>query len=116
MKPVGSNNTLGGMIDMGFDIMVNCSGRGCDRSKRIDLVAVAEKYGRDDGAMHDDLIKLPWRCDQCGCHTYSVIHSPCQVPRNMRPGREAKGDSHKRKKEPGGHFWTPGDFETLRGR
>jgi hypothetical protein len=90
MKPNMGNSTLGGMIDMGFDIMVNCGGRGCDRSKRLDLVAMAEKYGRDHGAMHADLIKLPWRCDLCGCREVSFT----VVPRSKEyePGRRAMRD------------------------
>ncbi|MCZ4501017.1 MAG: hypothetical protein JWQ74_3572 [Marmoricola sp.] len=82
-----NNSTFGGMIDMGFDIMVNCSSTACERSKRLDLEEMAIKYGRDHGALHDDLIKLPWRCELCGGHKVSFTVLP--AGKEYDPARQA---------------------------
>ena len=61
-----SINTIGDMIDKGFTLWVYCDTWGCHHGKQADLQALAKLYGRDHGAMHDDLVKLPWRCEECG--------------------------------------------------
>jgi hypothetical protein len=75
MTPARNSGTLGGMIDMGFVLMVHCLGRDCNRTRPVDLHALAEKYGRDHGSLRPDLVKLPWRCDRCGGRSVSfTIH------------------------------------------
>lgn len=58
-------DTLGAMIDSGHRIAVYC-----------DRPGLAERLGRDHGAMHDDLApKL--RCSKCGSKAVSIrVHPP----------------------------------------
>lgn len=61
-----SITTFGDMIDKGFTLWVYCDTWGCHHGKQADLHALAARYGRDYGSTHDDLVKLPWRCEKCG--------------------------------------------------
>lgn len=58
-------DTIGAMIDNGYVLHVYCETWGCPESKRVDLESLAARYGRQQRAMHWDLVKLPWRCQRC---------------------------------------------------
>jgi hypothetical protein len=62
---MNTHSTLGDMLDANFRVYVCCETWGCQNVKAANLEALAAKYGRDHGAMHWDLVKLPWRCDKC---------------------------------------------------
>jgi len=73
----GSGNaTLGDMIDHGNQITVYCETWGCKHGKTLDLMALADRYGRDHGALHWDLVKLPWKCEKCGGRQVSFRITP----------------------------------------
>jgi hypothetical protein len=59
-------STLGDLIDGDFTLAVCCAGDNCNNHTNADLEALAKRYGRDQGSMHADLVKLPWRCELCG--------------------------------------------------
>ncbi len=71
-----SNSTLGDMIDNGNKITVYCETWGCQHGKTLDLEALAERYGRDHGALHNDLVGLPWKCEKCGGRKVSFRLQP----------------------------------------
>ena len=71
-----TNNTIGAMIDQGYSLTIHYQSQGCGQSSPVDLQALADRYGRDHGALHADLIKLPWRCDQCGGRQVSFRLQP----------------------------------------
>lgn len=78
--------TLGDLIDTDCRIYVCCETWGCNNMKVADLLALAAKYGRDHGAMHQDLIKLPWRCDRCHGRKVSFRLEPgCKQYRFHKP-------------------------------
>jgi hypothetical protein len=71
-----TNATLGDMLDNGDQLTVYCETWGCQHGKTLDLAALAERYGRGHGAMHRDLVKLPWKCEKCGGRNVSFRVSP----------------------------------------
>jgi hypothetical protein len=70
-------DTFGHLIDNGYSVYAYCdSSSHCHHSKKIDLEAMAARYGRDHGSLHADLIKLPWRCEKCGGRKVSFRYQP----------------------------------------
>jgi hypothetical protein len=45
-------------------LFVNCADSGCGHSAEADVQALADRFGADYGAMHDDLVGL-FRCQRC---------------------------------------------------
>jgi DNA-directed RNA polymerase subunit RPC12/RpoP len=60
---VKSIRTIGDFIDAGYDYTVTCS--DCGRHNNLNLVALAERLGRDHSALASDLSKR-MRCKVCG--------------------------------------------------
>jgi hypothetical protein len=58
-------STLGAQADTGTPVTAYCNTRECGHSAELDIPALAEKLGRDHGAMHWDLVPL-LRCSKCG--------------------------------------------------
>jgi hypothetical protein len=71
-----TNATLGDCLDSGERIHVYCETWGCHHGKELDLAALAERLGRDHGALHNDLVGLRWRCEKCGGGKVSFRHTP----------------------------------------
>lgn len=74
-------DTLGKMIDSGHRIAVYCERPShdpvkCNHSAWLGPPALAERLGRDHGALHDDLVpKL--RCSKCQSREVTIrIHPP----------------------------------------
>lgn len=72
-----TTDTIGALIDGGYTLYVFCEATRCSESKAVDLSALADRYGREHGAMHWDLVKLPWKCQVCG---------GCDVSFRVQPG------------------------------
>jgi hypothetical protein len=68
--------TLGGMIDHGYTLHVYCETWGCGEGRKVDLERLAARYGREHGAMHQDLVGLPWKCQKCGGRKVSFRIAP----------------------------------------
>jgi hypothetical protein len=82
-----STGTLGALIDGGYTLYVFCASDNCNESNKVDLEALAGRYGRDHGAMHWDLVKLPWRCQRCGSRSVSFRLQPGGIQYASPPGR-----------------------------
>jgi hypothetical protein len=83
---IDTNSTFGACLDSGCGIIVNCvSSYECHHWKKLDIAAMVEKYGRDHGALHKDLIKLPWKCERCGGSKVSFTSTT-----NVKPQRDAQ--------------------------
>jgi hypothetical protein len=70
------NATFGDCLDSGYSIRVYCDSISCSNGRALDLEAMVAKYGRDHGALHNDLIKLSWRCDKCGGRKVTFRYQP----------------------------------------
>lgn len=90
---IDTNSTFGACLDSGSGLIVNCvSSYECHHSTKLDIAAMAARYGRDHGALHRDLIKLPWKCERCGGRkasftstTYVRPQSEAQFPAGVFP-------------------------------
>lgn len=69
-------NTIGALIDGGYQLAIHCDSLDCRHSAWADLPVLAERLGRDHGTMHDDLVpKL--RCSKCGGRRAGIrLHAP----------------------------------------
>ncbi len=69
--------TLGELLDGSIELHVFC-GRApdCWHGAKADVATLVSRYGRDHGAMHDDLVRLPWRCARCGGRKVSFRFIP----------------------------------------
>lgn len=65
-----SISTIGDFIDEGMGITAYCG--GCGRGQTLDLERLAEKLGRDHGALAGDL-KPKLKCARCGSKDMSFI-------------------------------------------
>ena len=63
-------HTIGDHLDEGDDISVYCD--DCEWSTMLDLEMLAEKLGRDHGAMAQDL-RPKLKCSRCGSKNMSFI-------------------------------------------
>jgi hypothetical protein len=94
-----TNGTFGALLDNGFTVYVYCvSSSHCHHSTTLYLEEMAAKYGRDHGSLHDDLIKLPWTCVNCGGRKVSFRYQPGAMQYGYRPPRESAEDFRKAKK------------------
>jgi hypothetical protein len=87
---ISQNSTFGQCLDSGYEIYVCCeSSSHCHHGKKLDLEAMAAKYGRDHGTLHADLIKLRWKCEKCGGRKVSFRYQPggIQYARKDGPGK-----------------------------
>ena len=80
-EPPKSLDTLGGLIDHDWGVMVYCRSEDrrhgrCSHSAWLDLPALAKRLGRDHGCLAADLLpKL--RCRKCGKKAASLrLHPP----------------------------------------
>lgn len=58
-------STIGDLIDIDSALYVVCDTHGCNKIKPVDLEKLADRYGRQLGCLHNDLVRLPWRCQEC---------------------------------------------------
>jgi hypothetical protein len=73
-------NTLGKLIDGDYQVALYCenprNGLTCGFVKWMDLPKLADKFGRDHGSLHDDLVPRLW-CTKCGGKAVSLrLHPP----------------------------------------
>lgn len=74
-------NTLGILIDQGYSISAHCNADGCHRVSRLDLVALADKLGRDFVVIGDPNPLVPrLRCSRCSSRDISLIIQPDTRP------------------------------------
>jgi hypothetical protein len=101
-----SNDTFQHCIESGETIYVFCaSSHLCSHSSKLDLHAMAAKYGLDHGALHADLVKLAWRCEKCGGRKVSFRYQPGKKDYTYWPPNEIPES----KRIPGGDCWKPSD-------
>ena len=70
--------TLGEMIDKHYTLRVYCEAQCCNKGADVALVALADRLGRDHGAMHADLADK-FRCTKCGSRRVSFRISPFTI-------------------------------------
>lgn len=75
MTDTSDTGTIGAMIDNRYTLRVHCNARGCGHHAEVDLQALADKLGRDHGAMHWDLVPL-MRCSKCGSKDLGIQGTP----------------------------------------
>ncbi|MDR6635094.1 hypothetical protein J2X72_003906 [Phyllobacterium sp. 1468] len=65
MTPYSSTDTIGGLLDdNGYTLTAHCGNKACGHHVRLDLAKLAEKLGRDHGAMAKDLLHK-MHCSVC---------------------------------------------------
>lgn len=71
------NDTFGRLLDKGWTVYVCCESSSlCSNITKMDINAMAARYGRDHGSLHKDLVKLPWKCEKCGGRKVSFKYQP----------------------------------------
>lgn len=71
------NDTFGHLLESNWSVYIYCeSSTWCHHWKKMDVKAMAARYGMDHGSLHKDLIKLPWKCEKCGGRKVSFKYQP----------------------------------------
>ena len=70
-------DTLGALIDHGFHLSIHCENQFCRHYTRLDLYALAEKFGRNFVAIGKPTpLTARMRCSKCGGKDLGLILSP----------------------------------------
>lgn len=67
-------------------IWAHCKRFGCQRSRKLDLVALSDRLGPNHGAMAADLVPL-LRCTSCGSREVMITVQPDYEPKDLPPVR-----------------------------
>ncbi len=69
-------DTIGKLIDGGYELGAHCAERGCNHFGWLDLEMLAKRLGRDHRSMRADLVPH-LRCSRCGSKNVSItLHPP----------------------------------------
>lgn len=70
-------DTLGALIDHGFRISIHCGNQFCRHYTRLDLHALAERFGRDFLVIgKPNPLTARMRCSKCGGKDLGLILQP----------------------------------------
>lgn len=70
-------DTLGALIEHGFRLSIHCDNQFCRHSAKLDLEALADRFGRDFVAIgNPNPLTARMRCSRCGGKDLGLILSP----------------------------------------
>lgn len=70
-------DTIGALIDHGFRLSIHCENQFCRHNALLDLVALAERFGRDFVTIgRPNPLTARMRCSKCGGKDLGLILSP----------------------------------------
>lgn len=81
--------TFAKLIADGMTVRAFCQRSRCNHSQVLDLKALAERFGPDAPAMHDDLVPR-LKCRKCGGREIGLTYTPPVTP-SGNPYLKAKG-------------------------
>ena len=86
---MASGWTFAKLIADDMTVMAHCQNSRCSHRQVLDIKALAERFGPDAPAMHDDLApKL--KCTKCGGKQIGLTYTP-KVAAGGNPYMKAKG-------------------------
>jgi len=75
MTSFSTTGTIGELIEYQYDLTAHCGNKACGRHIDIDLEKLADKLGRDHGAMAKDLLPK-MHCSVCKSRFSAISISP----------------------------------------